>query len=115
MSSSTWNSTLAISGSMHILSPFFFFFCIEFDIRNVKFHLKICIEFDTSNIEFQKKLYINNIKFQSIDIILFGYIVQKLRLHTYFSVKDYMLRISIIMGAVIPLIIDPIINDKASG
>ena len=52
---------------------------------------KICIEPDIANVKFQVELDINNIEFQSRNILLhsfksglFGYIIQKLRPNSHF-------------------------------
>ena len=50
-----WNSTLAISSSMHILSLKFFFENLSGTRQYVEFHLKIYIELDFENIEFYTK------------------------------------------------------------
>ena len=82
-----------MSSFMPILPLNFFFFLksAELNIRNVEIHLKICIKLDIAHVEFQSELDINNIEIQNkgillhcLKIMLFGYIVQKLRLNKHF-------------------------------
>lgn len=85
MLSSKWNSTLAISISIHILSLFFFFWkiCIELEIANVKFQAK----FDINNIKIQ---ILNNIKIQNKSILRHTHIWKECCFAKYFKNKGYL-------------------------